>query len=314
MILRETRLAFMGTPNFAATIFKVLIDAQFPIVAVYTQPPRPTGRGYKVMPSPVHLLATAYAIPVFTPTSLKLPEIQNEWKSLKLDVAMVAAYGLLLPKEFLNAPRMGCINVHASLLPRWRGAAPLQQAILAGDKETGVTLMKMDTSLDTGDILMLKKIPLDSATTTSLLGDRLAHLGAQALLEAIPLYLSGKLDPVPQSEEGATYAQKLKKEEGLLDWQLPANILGRKIRALNPWPGTWFEVGNDRIKILEAEVVPGHFSEPPGTILDDQLTITCGEGALRPLRLQKVGKAPLPTDAFLRGYTFSVKRLSYGSV
>lgn len=308
---QKTRLAFMGTPDFAVHMLKALLTTQYKVVAVYTQPPRPSGRGYKTVPSPVQKLATLHKIPVFTPESLKTEETQTQWKALNIDVAIVAAYGLILPKAILEAPRWGCLNVHASLLPRWRGAAPLQRAILAGDAETGITLMKMDVGLDTGDILLTKKAPLDAAMTTPHLHDILAHLGAEALLEALPLYLSGKLHAVPQPQEGVTYAEKLTKDEGRLDWRLPASLLDRKVRALNPWPGTWLEIGKDRIKVLKAEVIPGHFSSPPGTILDNQLTIACGEGALRPLWVQKVGKSPLPVDEFLRGYELTSKQLSY---
>jgi len=308
------RMAFMGTPSFAVDILKALLAAHYQVVAVYTQPPRPVGRGYKVTPSPVHDLATTHKIPVITPETLKTEDVQRQWKALNLDVAIVAAYGLILPKAILEAPQFGCINVHASLLPRWRGAAPLQRAILAGDTETGVTIMKMDTGLDTGDILLTKKVPLDDTMTTPRLHDILAHLGAEALLRALPLYLTNKLQPTPQPQEGVTYAEKLEKGDGILDWRLPASLLERKVRALNPWPGTWFDIGKDRIKVLKAEVISGHFPAPPGTILDDQLTIVCGEGALRPLWVQKVGKSPLSADAFLRGYELPSKQLVHASL
>lgn len=311
---QATRLAFMGTPDFAVHALKALLEAHYHIVAVYTQPPRPMGRGYKVTPSPVQELATSLNLPVFTPVSLKTEEAQSQWKDLNLDIAVVAAYGLILPKKILEAPRWGSINIHASLLPRWRGAAPIQRAILAGDTETGITIMKMDEGLDTGDVLFMKKIPLDNTVTTPLLQESLAHLGAEALLEALPLYLSKKLQPIPQSQEGVTYAQKLEKEEGLLEWHLPASFLERKVRALNPWPGTWFLIGNDRIKVLKAQVVPLHSSHPPGTILDDQLTIACGEEALRPLWVQKVGKSPLPADEFLRGYELPSRHLTHATL
>ncbi|MBS0271390.1 MAG: methionyl-tRNA formyltransferase [Proteobacteria bacterium] len=305
------RVAFMGTPDFAVHILQALLKTHYQIVAVYTQPPRPVGRGYKVTPSPVHLLAESLNISVLTPETLRKEDAQNQWRSLNLDIAIVAAYGLILPKVILESPRQGALNIHASLLPRWRGAAPIQRAILAGDTETGVTIMKMDSGLDTGDTLLMKKTPIYPTTTTHSLTETLTHLGAEALLEALPLYLEGKLQPVPQPQEGITYAEKLKKEEGKLDWHLPAVVLGRKIRALNPWPGTWFEIGKDRIKILEAEVIPGKFSDAPGTIIDDQFTIVCKEGALRPLWLQKVGRSPLSVDEFLRGYELPSKYLSH---
>jgi len=304
MNFQKARLAFMGTPEFAAHILESLIKANYQIKAVYTQPPRPVGRGYKITPSPVHVLATEHNIPVFTPTTLKTEESQKEWRDLDLDLAIVAAYGLILPREILEAPKAGCINVHTSLLPRWRGAAPIQRAILEGDAETGVTLMKMDAGLDTGDILVTQKIAITPKMTSLMLQNVLGEIAVEALLEAIPSYLDGKLKPRPQPQEGVTYAGKLEKQEGFLDWNLPAEHLERKIRALNPWPGTWFTVGEDRIKVLEAEVVPLKTRETPGKILDDQLTIACGENALRLLYVQKIGKSPLPTDEFLRGYEF----------
>lgn len=309
---QTTRIAFMGTPDFSAQILKALLKAQYDVVAVYTQPPRPVGRGYKVSPSPVYELALSHKIPLFTPPSLKTEEVQAQWKSLNLDVAIVAAYGLILPTPILEAPRWGCLNVHASLLPRWRGAAPIQRAILSGDSHTGVTIMKMDTGLDTGDILLMKKTPISSTMTAPHLLEKLSHMGAEALLEALPPYLSGTLPPVPQSHIGVTYAEKLSKMEGQLDWRLPASLLERKIRALNPWPGTWFDIGTDRIKVLDALVVPLHSPHPPGTILDDQLTIACGEEALQPLLVQKTGKAPLSVENFLRGYELPSRHLSYG--
>jgi methionyl-tRNA formyltransferase len=302
MISQTTRIAFMGTPDFSVHILKSLLDASYQVIAVYTQPPRPVGRGYKVTPSPVHKFATERHIPVFTPESLKTEDAQTQWKALDLDVAIVVAYGLLLPKIIIDTPRWGCLNVHPSLLPRWRGAAPLQRTILAGDRETGVAIMKIDEGFDTGDVLLTKKIPLPDTITTPQLHDTLAQLGADALLEALPPYLEGKLHPTPQPSSGVVYAEKLKKEEGLLDWRLPASVLGRKVRALNPWPGTWFDVGEDQIKVLEAEVLPLPSPLSPGTLLDDQFTIACGEGALRLLYVQKVGKSCLSAEEFLRGY------------
>lgn len=308
---QTTRIAFMGTPDFAAQILETLLKAQYNVVAVFSQPPRPVGRGYKISPSPVQELAQIHKIPVFTPESLKTEETQAHWESLDLDVAIVAAYGLILPKPILETPRWGCLNVHASLLPRWRGAAPIQRAILSGDRYTGVTIMKMDRGLDTGDILLMKKTPISPTMTTPQLQEIISHLGAEALLEALPPYLSGTLQPIPQPQEGITYAEKLLKIEGQLDWRLPASLLERKIRALNPWPGTWFEIGNDRIKVLEARIVPLPSPQSPGTILDDQLTISCSEDALQLLLVQKVGKAPLQADAFLRGYELPSRHLSY---
>jgi len=310
----KTRIAFMGTPNFAVPILNSLLNTHYDVVAVYTQPPRPVGRGYKLSPSPIHEIAQTRKIPVFTPPSLKAEEAQTQWKSLDLDVAIVAAYGLILPKAILEAPRWGCINVHASLLPRWRGAAPIQRAILNGDSETGVTIMKMDEGLDTGDMLLMEKTPISPTTTSSQLHTTLSHLGAEALLKALPSYISGTLQPTPQPQIGITYAEKLAKKEGQLDWHLPAAFLERKIRALNPWPGTWFDIGNDRIKVLNAIVVPLPSPQPPGTILDNHLTVACGEQALRLVLVQKVGKSALHVDDFLRGYELPSRRLFYAAL
>lgn len=314
MTSSSPRIGFMGTPEFAVEILSSLVKARYSIVAVYTQPPRPLGRGYKVIPSPVQVYAEKHHLRIFSPESLKTEEAQKQWQDLKLDVVVVAAYGLILPKAILDAPQKGALNVHASLLPRWRGASPIQRAILEGDEETGVTIMKMDAGLDTGDILLMKKMPIGKDMTTPILLKKLSKLGAGALLEALPAYLEGKLHPIPQPETGVTYAQKLEKREGLLNWALPATFLDRQIRALNPWPGTWFDVGKDRIKVLEATVIPGSFSEPPGTIIDNHMTIVCKEDALRPTRVQKVGKAPMATSEFLRGYKFPSKQLAHDSV
>lgn len=308
---QKSRIAFMGTPDFAVPILTSLLKAGYNVVAVYTQPPRPVGRGHSVSSSPVQELAQLHNIPAFTPESLKTEEVQAQWESLSLDVAIVAAYGLILPKAILEAPRWGCLNVHASLLPRWRGAAPIHRAILSGDTQTGVTIMKMEVGLDTGDVLLMKETPISHTTTAPHLQKVLSYLGAEALLEALPSYLAGTLQLVPQPQVGATYAEKLSKSEGPLDWALPAPLLERKIRALNPWPGTWFDIGNDRIKVLDAVVVPLPSPHPPGTIVDDQLTIACGEQALRLLVVQRVGKAPLDVDAFLRGYELPSRHLSH---
>lgn len=309
MDLKQYRVAFMGTPQLAVSILKSLLKTNCQIVAVYTQPPRPTGRGYKVTPSPVQEFADAAHLPVFTPTSLKGNEEQERWRNLNLDFAIVAAYGLILPKEIIDFPRWGALNVHVSLLPRWRGAAPIQRAILAGDQETGITIMKMDEGLDTGDILYQRKMKLDPSSTTASVLKKFEQLGPQTLLEALPLYLSGELKPRPQPEAGITYAQKLDKSEGQLNWNDPASLIDRKIRALSPWPGTWFDIGNDRIKVLKGEVVLLNHDQPPGTILDDKLTIACSENAFRPLILQKVGKSAMPVEDFLRGYELPTQNL-----
>jgi methionyl-tRNA formyltransferase len=294
------KLVFMGTPDFSVPILESLRDAGHEIAAVYSQPPRPAGRGHKEQLSPVHAYAARHEIPVRTPTSLKSAEAQAEFAALDADAAVVAAYGLILPRAILEAPRLGCVNVHASLLPRWRGAAPIQRAILAGDAEAGVTIMQMDVGLDTGAMLLTDSILLLPDTTAPWLHDMLAAMGARLIVDALEGLDEGTLLAKPQPEEGVTYAHKLAKDEGHLDWSLPAVELERKVRALNPWPGVWFDLGAERVKVLEAVMVPA--SGAPGTVLDDQLTVACGKYALRPVRVQRAGKAPMTTAEMLRGH------------
>ncbi len=307
---KKFRIAFMGTPQLAVNVLERLVKDGYKVVAVYTQPPRPTGRGYKVKPSPVQEFAESNNLPFFTPTSLKSNEELIKWRELNIDVAIVTAYGMILPKEMLESPKWGALNVHVSLLPRWRGAAPIQRAILAGDEETGITIMKMDEGLDTGDILYQKKMQLNKSSTTNSVLKDFEKLGPEALMEALPLYLSGELKPKPQPSEGITYAQKLNKAEGLLDWSEPAFVQDRKVRALNPWPGTWFDIGEDHIKVLKGEVISLKHNQAPGTILDKRFTIACSENAFRPLVLQKVGKSAMPTEDFLRGYEIPLHNLN----
>ena len=295
------RLAFMGTPDFAVPIMRALIAAGHEVVAVYTQPPRPAGRGHREQPSPVQRAAEDAGIPVHAPAKLDAAE-QEKFRSLGLDAAVVAAYGLILPKAVLEAPRLGCLNVHASLLPRWRGAAPIQRAILAGDEETGVTIMQMDEGLDTGAMLLSESVPIDPATTAATLHDQLAALGARLIVRALAGRADGTLSPRPQPTQGATYAKKLGRDEGRLDWSKPAVELERVVRALNPAPGVWFERGGERIKVLAASLVERPAGAAPGTVLDDALAIACGSGALRLTRLQRAGRAPMDAEAFLRGY------------
>jgi methionyl-tRNA formyltransferase len=295
-------LVFMGTPEFAATILDALIAAGHHIAAVYTQPPRPAGRGHRLQPSPVQALAEAHGLPVRSPTSLRSLGAQQEFGALDADAAVVAAYGLILPKPILNAPRHCCLNVHASLLPRWRGAAPIQRAILAGDPETGVTIMQMDEGLDTGPILLQQAIPIGPKTTAGALTDALAALGARLMLEALDEVAAGRLAPRPQPVEDVTYAPKLKREESRLDWRLPAAHLERQVRAFDPWPGAFFFARDERIRVLLAEAEPQAVNAPPGTVLDARLRVACGEGALRPLRLQRPGRAALDAAEFLRGF------------
>ena len=296
--MTKLRLAFMGTPDFAVPTLRALVEVGHEVAAVYCQPPRPAGRGHKLQPSPVQRFAEEAGLPVRHPVKL-IPEEAESFAALKLDVAVVAAYGLILPKSVLAAPRLGCINVHGSLLPRWRGAAPLQRAILAGDKETGITIMQMDAGLDTGPMLLKGSLPIGPRTTASELHDKLAEMGARLAVEALEGVVSGKLKPEVQPE-GSTYAKKLDRDEGRIDWRRPAAELDLVVRALNPWPGVWFEIGTERVKLLEAEPVAGKGA--PGTVLDGKLTVACGEGALRCLKLQRAGAKPTEAEAFLRGF------------
>jgi methionyl-tRNA formyltransferase len=296
-------LVFMGTPEFAATILEALIGARDRIRAVYTQPPRPAGRGHKLQPSPAQQLAEKHGIPVHCPTSLRGAEAQAEFAALGADAAVVAAYGLILPPAILTAPRLGCLNVHASLLPRWRGAAPIQRAILAGDSETGVTIMQMDEGLDTGPMLLREAIAIGPKTTAGELHDELAALGARLIVAALAGLADGALAPRPQPLDGVTYAAKLRREEASLDWRQPATVLERQVRAFDPWPGAFFEVRGERIRVLAAEARQLAAGAAPGTILDEIFTIACGQGVFRPLKLQRPGRAALDTAAFLRGFS-----------
>lgn len=291
------RLVFMGTPDFAATALTALLEAGHEIVCVYSQPPRPAGRGMKERPSPVHELALSKNIEVRTPVSLKSQEEQQRFAELKAEAAVIVAYGLLLPKPLLSAPRFGCFNIHASLLPRWRGAAPIQRAIMAGDTQTGVTIMRMDEGLDTGPMMKRVKCPITDDTTASSLHDRLAAIGAQAMLEVL------KTPDAPgesQPTEGATYAAKISKAKARIDFNKPARSVLRHIHALSPFPGAWFESSGARIKVLRCEVATGHGA--PGSVLDDWLTIACRENAIRLREVQREGKGPMQAAAFLRGF------------
>lgn len=304
--MSSLRLVFMGSPDFALPVLASLIDAGHEIAAVYCQPPRPAGRGHRERPCPVHAFAADKGILVRTPKSLKKSEDeQRAFADLKADLAVTAAYGLILPKAVLEAPRLGCINVHASLLPRWRGAAPIQRAILAGDGETGVTIMQVDEGLDTGPILLAGSVPITAATTGGGLHDELADLGARLILEAIDGLQSGALRPRAQPEEGATYAQKLERDESRIDWGRTATEIERMVRAFDPWPGAWFSHDGKRIKVLSATVLAEKASGPPGTLTGQGLAVVCGDGALRIERLQREGKAATDADSFLRGYTIA---------
>ncbi len=291
------RLAFMGSPEFATAALRALREAGHEIAAVYTQPPKPAGRGQKPRPCPVHALALRLGLPVRTPIGLRRNlEEQEYFAALKLDAAVVAAYGLILPPAILAAPRRGCLNIHASLLPRWRGAAPIQAAILAGDRETGITIMQMDAGLDTGALLRAEPTPIGPRDTAADLHDRLAAIGARLIVEV----LDNPPAPVPQDEALATYAPKLRKEDARLDFNRPAAFLERQVRAYYPWPGSLVHLRGQPVKVLAAEVVAARGM--PGTVLDDALTIACGQDALRLTRLQRAGRAAMAGDAFLRGF------------
>jgi methionyl-tRNA formyltransferase len=297
----KLRLAFMGTPDFAVPSLAALIAAGHELVAVYCQPPRPAGRGQLPVASPVQRAAKASAIPVRTPERLDAAAIAG-FAALRLDAAVVAAYGLLLPPAALALPRLGCLNVHASLLPRWRGAAPIQRAILAGDTETGITIMQVEAGLDTGPMLLQEALPIGPAATVATLHDALAALGARLVVTALEGLDSGRLTATPQPQSGVTYARKLRREEEVLDWRRPAQELERQVRAFDPWPGASFTHEGERIKVLAAVLADAPAGALPGTVLDGALTIACGSGALRPLRLQRAGRAAQPTEAFLRGF------------
>jgi len=291
------RIIFMGTPDFAVPALVALAEAGHEILAAYTQPPRPGGRrGKQLTPSPVQREAEARGIEVRHPVSLKSADEQAAFAALGADIVVVAAYGLILPQAILDAPKLGCLNIHASILPRWRGAAPIQRAILAGDEETGVTIMQMEAGLDTGPMCKTVTTPVD-AKTAGELTEELAAIGAAALLDV--LADPDAHAPVPQPEEGVTYAKKVEKAEARLDFSQPADMVERHVRAFAPVPGAFFEVEGERCKVLAARVVQG--GGWPGQVLDDALTIACGRGAIRPTRVQRAGKPAMDTADMLRG-------------
>lgn len=286
----------MGTPDFAVPTLTAVIEAGHTVLAVYTQPPRPAGRGKKLQPSPVQREAERRGIPVRSPVSLRNAEAQAEFAALEADIAIVAAYGLILPRAILDAPKHGCLNVHASLLPQWRGAAPIQRSILAGDAVTGVTIMQMEAGLDTGPMLARARIPVGDKTAGELT-EKLAEIGGRLMVEALadlPM-----LTPTRQDDAAASHAPKVDKAEARIDFTRPAAAVERQIRAFAPFPGAWFELGGERIKVLKAEVLEG--DAPAGVTLDDRLSIACGSGALRLLRVQRAGKPVMDTADFLRG-------------
>jgi methionyl-tRNA formyltransferase len=286
---------FMGTPDFSVPALRALA-ARHQVVAAYSQPPRPAGRGQKDRPSPVHLAAEGLGIPVRTPLSLRSPEVQAGFAALNADVAVVVAYGLILPQAVLDAPRQGCLNIHASLLPRWRGAAPIHRAVMAGDAETGVTIMRMEAGLDTGPMILSQSTPIGAEETTGALHDRLSAMGADLILRALDGLSS--LTPMPQPAEGVTYAAKIDKAEARVDWARPAAQVDRLIRGLSPFPGAWTMAGGERLKLLGSRLADG--SGAPGQVLDG-LTIACGTGAVEVTAAQREGKRPVPANELLRG-------------
>jgi methionyl-tRNA formyltransferase len=290
------RLVFMGTPDFACHALQALVDAGHEIACVYSQPPRPAGRGQDLRKSPVHLLAEKLGIEVRTPVSLKGVDEQQAFAALKADAAVVVAYGLLLPKAILDAPRYGCFNIHASLLPRWRGAAPIQRAIMAGDAESGVTIMRMEEGLDTGPMLIVGKFPITAETTASSLHDELASLGAKLIVEALR---TPDAPGTPQPREGVTYARKIDKAEAHIDFNRTAAQVRNHIHGLSPFPGAWFAFKGQRIKLLKVAV--SEASGSPGTTVDDRLSIACGSGSIQVVELQREGKGAMKADDFLRG-------------
>jgi methionyl-tRNA formyltransferase len=289
------RIIFLGSPGFAVPSLDALVEAGHEVASVYTQPPRPAGRGKIEQRTAVHARAEQLGVEVRCPQSLKAAEEQASFAALDADLAVVAAYGLILPKPILDAPRGGCVNVHASLLPRWRGAAPIHRAILAGDEVTGVTIMRMEEGLDTGPMLLKRETRIGRKTAGELT-DELARIGAQALAE----WLASPTSPVAQPDEGVTYAAKINKVESRIDWSASAEDIERQVRAFAPAPNAWFEAHGDRIKLLAAETVGA--TGQPGEVLDDQLTVACGEGAIQPVTVQRAGRGAMPPSELLRGF------------
>lgn len=294
------RLIFMGTPDFSVPTLLELVAHGHEIAAVYTRAPKPGGRrGLQLQPTPAEEAARKLGIPVLTPKTLKTPEALEEFRAFDADAAVVVAYGMILPQAILDAPKLGCYNLHASLLPRWRGAAPINRAIMAGDAESGVMVMKMDIGLDTGDVAMAERIAITDNMTALDLHDRLSRLGADLMVRAMAALERGGLQLKTQSEDGVTYAAKIDKAEARIDWSKPARAVLRHIHGLSPFPGAWAELENARVKILRCELAKG--TGEPGAVLDDRLTIACGDGAIRILELQREGKARMQAADFLRG-------------
>ena len=300
--MTRLRLCFMGTPDFAVASLAALLGAGHEVAAVYTRAPRPAGRGHMTQRSPVHELALAHGLAVRHPAGLRDPAEQERFAALGVDAAIVVAYGLILPLPLLQAPRLGCLNIHASLLPRWRGAAPIQRALLAGDEETGITIMQMDEGLDTGPILGRQALPIPAEATGGSLHDALAALGAALIVPVLAAHAAGRTRPQPQPADGVTYAAKLTPAEARLDWRRPAVALERQVRAFDPWPGSWFLHDGARIQLRQAALGPPAGASP-GTVLHDPLRIACGEGSsLLALQLQRPGRRAMAAAELLRGY------------
>lgn len=292
------RVIFMGTPEFSVPVFDALVAAGHEIACVYAQPPRPSGRGKKERPGPVHQRALEVGLPVLTPVSLKDADAQDVFRAFRADVAVVVAYGLILPQAILDMPKLGCLNIHASLLPRWRGAAPIHRAIMSGDAETGVCIMQMEAGLDTGPVLLRDATKIGEEETTAALHDRLSAMGAALVVDALAQI--GQLVPQPQPETGVTYADKIDKSEARVDWHQPAEHVDRLIRGLSPFPGAWIMDGDTRIKLLGARLAEGRGA--PGTVLLDPLRVVCQDGAVELTRLQRAGKAVQDAQDFLHGW------------
>ena len=300
----KLRIAFMGTPEFAVPILEALVSVGHEIICVYTQPPRTGGRGQKEKKTPIHIRAEKFGINVRAPKDFRFKQQQRAFADLNLDCAVVVAYGLILPGVILTAPKLGCLNIHASLLPRWRGAAPIQRAILTGDEESGVTIMQMDEGLDTGEILMVGRVTITRETTGESLHNTLSEIGSSLIIKVLNALMEGKIWPTDQPEDGVTYAKKLERSEGHIDWRKPAEDIERLIRAFTPWPGSWFEVKGERIKILSAQVE--NIDGVPGTVMDDKLTISCGVDGLQLNTVQRAGKSPMTVVEFLRGFKLPI--------
>jgi methionyl-tRNA formyltransferase len=294
------RVVFMGTPDFSVPTLKAILEAGHSVAAVYAQPPRPAGRGMDVRKSPVHQFADGRSLPVLTPATLKGDAERAEFAALGADVAVVVAYGLILPAAILEAPRHGCLNLHASDLPRWRGAAPIQRAIMAGDQVTAACVMRMDAGLDTGPVCLREQVPIGPDMSASQLHDELASRGAALMVNALSRLTAGALRCTAQGTEGITYATKIGKDEARINFMHPAQAVHDHIRAFSPVPGAWITIGNERVRVLAAIPTPEKGS--PGTVLDAALTIACGTGSVRLVTLQRAGKRPMPADDFLRGF------------